>query len=198
MKKKVGVAVVLLVLIAGICFSQNQNIPYVDIEEAQAKIEALEQENSTLKSEIDERKASNNELEGQIEDWQKQINEIGFILVRVKEKGADLYEIYSDIVDKTQKANAKEAIDKNRELRDQLENKIKELTVRIEEAQKQMDSNTKTVNINNNKLSRNADNINLLNASIEKTENQREVLTAYIENVNEINAEAESFLGSAE
>lgn len=198
MVKKILVVFCLLILVAGFAFTQNQKIPYVDIEEARAKIQALEEENQALKAEIEEKRTSNNDLEGQIEGWQKQINEIEFILVRVKEKGADLYEIYADIVDKTQKANAKEAIDKNRQLRDELEAKIEVLQKQIDDSNKSMDSNTKTININNSKISRNSDDINLLNASIEKTETQREVLTSYIENVNEINSEAEAFLGSSE
>ena len=198
MYKRILVVVCLLVLTVGVAFSQNQEIPYVDIEEAQAKIQTLEEANTKMKAEIEESRAANDELEGQIEGWQKQINEIEFILARVKEKGADLYEIYSDIVDKTQKVNAKEAIDKNRQLREQLEDKIKVLQKRIEDAQKDMTSNSKTVSINNNKISRNSDEINLLNASIEKTETQKEVLTSYIENVNQINTEAESFLGSSD
>ncbi len=198
MYKKILVVFCMLIVASGFAFSQDQKIPYVDIEEARAKIQVLEDANQKLAAEIDEKKQANNQLESDIEGWQKQINEIEFILVRVKEKGSDLYEIYADIVDKTQKANAKEAIDKNRQLREELENKIKVLAKRIEEAQKDMNSNTKTVNINNNKISRNADDINLLNASIEKTETQREVLTSYIENVNEINSEAEAFLGSTE
>jgi chromosome segregation ATPase len=197
MYKRILAFVVILVVAAGAAFAQQTKIPYVDIEEARGKIQTLEDTNTKMKAEIDESRAANSELEDQIEEWQKQINEIDFILVRVKEKGSDLYEIYSDIVDKTQKANAHEAIEKNRDLRSQLEAKIKVLEKQIADAQKEMDSNSKTVGINNNKISRNADEINLLNASIEKTEAQKEVLTSYIDNVNEINSEAESFLGAA-
>lgn len=132
MYKRILAVVVVLIAAAGAVFAQQAKIPYVDIEEARAKIQVLEEANTKMKAEIDESRAVSSDLEDQ-----------------------------------------------------------------IEERQKQMDSNSKTVGINNNKISRNADEINLLNASIEKTEAQKEVLTSYIDNVNEINSEAESFLGAA-
>ena len=52
----------------------------------------------------------------------------------------------------------------------------------------------KQININANKVSRNVDRINMLNASIEKTKTQTQVLNTYIDSVEEINSEAEAVL----
>lgn len=192
-KKMVVLVAVLLAFAAAGAFAQ-QKIPYVDVEAAQAQAQKLAEENDALTQESEKLKQDSQALEDQIAEWQKQINEIDFILERVKEKGADLYEIYADIVDKATKAKAKEAIDKNRDLRTQLETKRASVNAQIADARKKIEANTKVVSVNNNKVSRNTDTINMLNASIEKTNNQTKVLNTYVDTVNDINSQAEAVL----
>jgi len=196
MNKKLFITIiVLLTMGAGFAFSQsNQNIPYVDIPKAEAEIEELTKANKEMQTQNKELQAEIVTEEDLIEDTQKTINEIEFILERVKAKGSDLYEIYSDIVDAETKVKAKETIDKNRDLRNQLESKKKENQAVIEESQKIIESNKKQININSNKISRNIDRVNMLNASIEKTRTQTQVLNSYIDSVDEINKEAEAVL----
>ena len=196
MLKKIALLLILFLLIGtAFGFSQSrQNIPYVDIPSAEAEIAALEQENSGMETQSQQSQQEINSLENEIEQLRKRINEIDFILERVKAKGSDLYEIYSDIVDKDTKAKAKATIDKNRELRTELEAKKKAIQAIINANMKKIESSKKQITINANKISRNKDRTNLLSASIEKTRTQTQVLSSYIESVDEINAEAEAVL----
>ena len=198
MRKVLLAAVVLFFIISLPFVFSEEKIPYVDIEEAQSQIDELTAENEQMDGQTTELQSENEQLESDIEEWQKQINEIELVLERVRQKGADLYEIYSDIVDKPTKEKANEAISRNRDLRNQLEDKKEVLDKQIEEAQKQKESNNKQVGINNKKIARNTDTINLLTASIEKTRTQTEVLNSYIDTVNDINEEAAKFLSSTE
>ena len=198
MRKVLLAAVVLFFIISLPFVFSEEKIPYVDIEEAQSQIDELTAENEQMDGQTTELQSENEQLESDIEEWQKQINEIELVLERVRQKGADLYEIYSDIVDKPTKEKANEAISRNRDLRNQLEDKKEVLAKQIEEAQKQKESNNKQVGINNKKIARNTDTINLLTASIEKTRTQTEVLNSYIDTVNDINEEAAKFLSSTE
>ncbi len=195
LKKIALLSIFFLVIGIALGFSQSQqNIPYVDIPSAEAEIAALEQANSDMETQNQQMQQEITTLEGEIEKLQKRINEIDFILERVKAKGADLYEIYSDIVDKDTKSKAKATIDKNRELRTELEAKKKENQAIIDGNMKKIASNKKQITINTNKISRNKDRANLLSASIEKTKTQTQVLASYIDSVDEINSEAEAVL----
>lgn len=191
------VASVLFLIVSLPFVYSNEKIPYVDIEEAQSQIDELTAANEQMEKQTGELQNESKQLESDIEERQKQINEIEMVLERVRQKGADLYEIYSDIVDKPTKEKANEAISRNRELRNQLEDKKEALGKQIEEAQKQKESNNKQIGINNKKIARNADTINLLTASIEKTRTQTEVLNSYIDTVNVINEEAAKFLSAS-
>ena len=195
LKKMALLSIFFLVIGIAFGFSQaQQNIPYVDIPSAEAEIAVLEQENSGMETQSQQSQQEINSLENEIEQLQKRINEIDFILDRVKAKGSDLYEIYSDIVDKDTKNKAKATIDKNRELRTELEAKKKENQAVIDGNMKKIAASKKQITINTNKISRNKDRANLLSASIEKTRTQTQVLASYIESVDEINAEAEAVL----
>jgi chromosome segregation ATPase len=195
-----AVCFLLFILIIGttVVFSEEQKIPYVDIKEAQNQIEKLQAANEELSAQSEELREQNTELESTIEDNQTQINEIDLILEKVKQKGADLYSIYNDIVDKEQKQRAQEAIQRNRDLRNEMERKQDTLKKNLDSARKQMEENKTQIDINNRKTARNIDTINLLNASIEKTRTQTQVLNSYIDTVNQINDEAAKFLGTTD
>lgn len=197
MRKALLAAVVLFFVISLPYVFSEEKIPYVDIEEAQSQIDGLTAANEQMNQQTSELNGDNKKLESDIEEWQKQINEIELVLERVRQKGSDLYEIYSDIVDKPTKEKANEAISRNRELRNQLEDKKEVLEKQIEESQKQKEANNKQMGINTTKIARNTDTINLLAASIEKTKTQTEVLNSYIDTVNIINEEAAKFLSSS-
>lgn len=192
-KRTVFLIAILLAFIALGAMAQ-QKIPFVDVEAAQKQADQLQEENSTLTADADKLKKENLDFESQIGEWQKQVNEIDFILTRVKEKGADLYAIYADIVDKPTKVKAKEAIDKNRELRTQLEAKKNTVNGQMLSARKKIDTNNKNINVANTKISKNTDTINMLNASVEKTNNQTQQLNTYVDTVNDINSQAEAVL----
>jgi chromosome segregation ATPase len=178
-------------------FSQDQKIPYVDINEAQSNIEELQSLNESLEAESEELRRENIELNESTEQFQKQINEIELILEKVRQKGADLYNIYNDIVDKEQKQRAQDAMQRNRDLRKEMERKKDELQKQLESSRKELEENKEQIDINNRKIARHIDTINLLNASIEKTRNQTQVLNSYINTVSDINDEATKFLDTS-
>ena len=197
-KKAVCFLLIFLIIGTTVVFSEEQKIPYVDIKEAQNQIERLQAENEELSAQSEELREQNIELESTIEENQTQINEIDLILEKVKQKGADLYSIYNDIVDKEQKQRAQEAIQRNRDLRNEMERKQDTLKKNLDSARKQMEENKTQIDINNRKTARHIDTINLLNASIEKTRTQTQVLNSYIDTVNQINDEAAGFLGTTD
>jgi chromosome segregation ATPase len=194
MIKRTGVFVCLLIVSAAMVSAAN--IPYVDVEKAQADIEELQAENEEMSQEIQEMTSENESLQTDIESWQKAVNELDFILDKVRKKSSELATIYSTIVDAATKDRAKETISRNKTLKADLDSKKRELTKAIEDAEKTIEKNSKTVSVNTSKIQRNKDEINMLTASIEKSKNQIEVLGIYIDEVDTVLNEAESVLGT--
>ena len=72
MIKRTGVFVCLLIVSAAMVSAAN--IPYVDVEKAQADIEELQAENEEMSQEIQEMTSENESLQTDIESWQKAVN----------------------------------------------------------------------------------------------------------------------------
>lgn len=196
-KKMVFLLLFLALVGISILFSQEQKIQYVDIKKAQEQIEQLQSENDSMAGQNGELEAQNTELESSIEQLQTETNEIGIILARIRQKGTELHEIYNDIVDQEQKQRAQEAIQRNRDLRNQLEDKKEEQLKQLQDSREQVEENRQRIDINNRKTERNINTINFLNAAIESTKAQTARLNAYIDTVNSINNEAAKYLGDA-
>ncbi|RKX78581.1 MAG: hypothetical protein DRP87_05870 [Spirochaetes bacterium] len=194
MPKKVIFPFFLFLITAVVVGFAQEKIPYVDIPTATSQVEKLKQENEQLQQEINRYLEENKTIEDNIEEWQKSLNTIEFILDRVKKKSAELFAIYNDIVDEQTRQKANETIQRNKDLKAKLEARQKELIAQIEKAEKQRQENVKKIEINQNKIQRNTDTVNLLNAAIEKTRNQTQVLSSYIDSVNEMLNEAEAVL----
>ncbi|MFQ3619491.1 MAG: hypothetical protein SNJ78_00965 [Spirochaetales bacterium] len=191
MKKQVSIIVILIVLLSGLGFAQERQIPYVDIASAQKTIDELKAENQKLEAENTKLNQEIAELEKQNDQAQQQINKIDPLLASVNSKGKELFNVNATIIDAEMKQKAAEAIRKNNELKTRLEQRKKELQEQIAANQKKIDSNRTTVFINESKISRNNDQIVLLEASIAKTKNQQEILQKYIANVNEFLSKTE-------
>lgn len=174
----------------------SELIPYVDIEKATAQVQALTRENETLKQEMADLEDRNLKLESAIENWNRDAANLNLVLERVKLKSADLAEIYKVIVDVKTKERAQAIIERNRQLKQQLDTRKADLARAVSEAQLILTSNVKLIGIKNSKISRNKDEINLLNASIEKSKLQIEVLNVYIDEVESFLDESETILGT--
>lgn len=195
MNKPLTIVFVLLLIVSGVGFSQERQIPYVDIASAQKTIEALKAENQKLTDDNAKLSKEIADLEAQNNQAQQQINKIDPLLASVISKGKELFNVNSTIVDETMKQKAGEAIKKNNELKTRLEQKRKELQDQIAANQKKIDANRTAIFINESRISKNNDNIVLLEASIAKTKNQQEVVEKYIANVNEFLSKTEQDIG---
>ncbi len=195
MNKHLTIACVMLLIVVGVGFSQERQIPYVDIASAQKTIETLKAENQKLSDDNAKLSKEVADLEAQNNQAQQQINKIDPLLASVISKGKELFNVNTTIVDEGMKQKAGEAIKKNNELKTKLEQKRKELQDQIAANQKKIDSNRTAIFINESKISKNNDTIVLLEASIAKTKNQQDVLEKYISNVNEFLAKTEQEVG---
>ncbi|GEM_PF-5289425 len=185
------------VLVSGGLFAQagNQNIPYVDLEQARTQVTALQQEVDTLTTENETLSKQTADLRADIVKNQQQISEIGPIQDNVKAKGAELFSIIPTISDRNLRKSAQESLERNRELERRLETRRQELVQKAQESQRLITANDRQVSVNNSKIQRNKDQIVILNAAISKTENQQRQLNSYMESVDSFLSNSEKVLG---
>ncbi len=169
----------------------QQNIPFVDLEQAKSRVAALQQEVDTLEKENDDLAKKNADLRADIVKNQQQLSEIAPIIENVKAKGAELFSIIPTIRDQNLRRQAQESLDRNRELERRLEARRQDLNRANQQNQNQINQNDRQISVNNAKIQRNKDEIVILNAAISKTENQQRRLNSYIEDV-------EKFLNTSE
>ena len=89
------------------------------------------------------------------------------------------------------------AIERYTTLKTQLKDEIKKSNFRIRQLQKQIEVAKKQVDVNDGKIRKNADEIALLNSSIQKTNNQTNLIKAYIDDIDTFLSEAEAVLKSS-
>lgn len=169
----------------------QQNIPFVDLEQARSRVAALQQEVDTLTKANEDLAKANAELRSDIVRNQQQLSEIAPIIENVKAKGAELFSIIPTIRDANLRRQAQESLDRNRELERRLEARRQELNRKNQENQNQINQNDRQISVNNARIQRNKDEIVILNAAISKTENQQRQLNAYMQDV-------EAFLNNSE
>jgi len=169
-------------------------IPFVDIDTTkttvstlQAELDALTTENDTLKKEIADNRAK-------ISSNQKDISELSPILEGVKSKGIELFSVLSNITDKNMRSQADQAVIRNKDLEKRLQTKITDLSRENTNLNRDIASKQKKVDVNDAKIQRNRDEIVILQASIAKTENQQNILSAYIKDVDTFQNNAEAKL----
>lgn len=169
----------------------QQNIPFVDLDQARSRVAALQQEVDNLTKENDDLAKKNADLRADIVKNQQQLSEIAPIIENVKAKGAELFSIIPTIRDQNSRRQAQDALDRNRELERRLEARRQELTRSNQQNQNQINQNDRQISVNNARIQRNKDEIVILNAAISKTENQQRQLKSYIDDV-------EKFLSTSE
>ncbi len=194
MYKRIAVCLALFTALVG---AYAVEIPYVDVEVASKKIEELEAENQQLANQTDELKKENEAKEQEIDNLVEKINTMRPILTKVEKKGKDLNTVYATIVDKATKQKTRDAIDRNTSLKTRLKNDIKRSDFRVLQLQKQIDVNKRMIDVNEGRVRKNADEISLLQSSIEKTTKQTKLISDYIADIESFLTEAEAVLEAA-
>lgn len=191
--KKTAALVLGVLLTAGL-YAQSAAIAYVDIPTAENEVATLTKENDTLTAENDRLNKENSDLRSKIATSQNTINEVNPIIENVRAKGAELYTIISTISDKKMKDDAQAALNRNKELQGQLENKKAELERSVTADQRTVTNNQRQIDINNAKMQKNKDRIVILNAAIAKTKFQQGQLQSYMQDVDKFLTNAEAVL----
>lgn len=194
MKAKVTIIFILLMTIAMSVSAADADIPFVDIAKAQAEIVVLNTEIEELNAATAVLVVENRDLESSIEGWQQKVFMIIPLLAKVKAKNGDLYETNSQIIDPGMKQRGIDALDRNKGLAKQLEDKQAELEGLLANAEKKIRLNSSLITTNNRKALRNKDRVTLLEASIAKTETQNALVADYIESVESFQTEAQDLL----
>ena len=194
MKAKVTIICILLMTIAMSVSAADSDIPFVDIAKAQDEIVVLNVEIEELNAATAELTLENRDLESSIEGWQQKVFMIIPLLAKVKAKNGDLYETNSQIIDPGMKLRGIEALDRNKALANELEDKQDELEAMLVDSEKKIRVNSSLITTNNRKALRNKDRVTLLEASIAKTETQNALVVDYIESVESFQAEAQDLL----
>ena len=193
MSKKIAVFAVVLVLIT-LFNAYTVEIPYVDVQIATTRVNDLEARIATLNADLQKRTDENIQLEIEYDRLTAYVSELRPILEKVQKKAADLNVVYSKIVDKATRAQAKEAVDRNTDLINRIRAEMKQANLDIQKLQNQISLNKTQMEINENRIRKNADDLWLLNASIEKTNNQTELITDYIGEISSFLNEAETVI----
>ena len=194
MKTKILLIGTLLLTIAMYVSANNGDIPFVDVAKARADIEALIAENEGLSAKAAALLSENGNLETSNEGWQQKLFFLIPLLEKVKMKNGDLYATISRIIDPDMKQRGVDALEKNRALKNQLEDKQSDLEGLLASAEETLKRNTSLVNTYEQKVLRNKDSITLLEAAIAKTETQNALVMDYIESVESFIEEAQDLL----
>jgi chromosome segregation ATPase len=191
-------AVVLILAVSMTAPAQDRNLPYVDIEAANAEIASLQadtQERTTQSEDLDRQ---NEELLVAIQQDQQSLVEIDPILARVDAELTELFAVNRTIVDEQMKTRSQEAIGRARTIKTSLQGQIRTLNERIQANRAQIESNRSRVRINNRRIGENEERILFLEAAIRQTEAQQQRLDRFITNVDSILSDAEQYVEAEE
>lgn len=192
MKAKIIVALVILMVFTSALFAYE--VPLVDIKTAQEEVDKKTKENEEMSKKVEELKARNTELESKIEDAEKKVSELSPVLERARRKGQDLYKVFATVKDDEVRSSTKETIDKNNELKQNLQKLRSQLSENIEKYSDEREENIRQIEVLNARMSRNEDAITLLQASIDKTSKQKKELESYVQDVEKYLQESQTLL----
>jgi chromosome segregation ATPase len=178
--------------------AQDRNLPYVDIEAANAEIASLQADTQERTTQSAELESQNEELLVAIQQDQQSLVEIDPILARVDAELTELFAVNRTIVDEQMKARSQEAIGRARTIKTSLQGQIRTLNERIQANRAQIESNRSRVRINNRRIGENEERILYLEAAIRQTEAQQQRLDRFITNVDSILSDAEQYVEAEE
>lgn len=187
---------VLVVLLSGslALAAQSQNLPYVDIDAANAEIAELETRNTELTAQSEQLAADNQSLLSAIQQDQQSLVEIDPILAAVDGELTELFAVNRTIVDEAMRSRSQEAIGRARSIKANLQRQIQRLNGSIATNREQISSNRSRIQINNRRINENRERILFLEAAIRQTQAQQERLDRFITNVDSILSDAEQYV----
>ena len=194
MKKVTWMLVVLALLVGGSVAAQESNLPYVDIDAANAEIEKLQEDSQERTGKNEELASENEELGGQIRQDQQSLVEIDPILARVDAELTELFAVNRTIVDEQMKRRSQEAVGRARTIKSDLQRQMRVLNERIGVAREQREANRERIRFNRRRIGENEERVVFLEAAIRQTEAQQQRLEGFITNVDAILSEAEQYV----
>ena len=175
-------------------FSQDGDLPYVDISSAQEEVARIEEENR-------ERDAANDAFAGDIETLREEIRQTRLALVevrpmldRVSVQLTELYEVNATIVDEEMQQRSRAVIGRARTIKRRLQEQVESLYDQIDAHQDQIAAHQRRIRINTSRTARGEERIIFLEAAVEHTEAQRRRLDRFITTVDSILSEAEQYI----
>lgn len=174
--------------------AQSDNLPYVDIDAANAEIAELEARNTELTAQNEQLAADNQSLLAAIQQDQQSLVEIDPILAAVDGELTELFAVNRTIVDEAMRGRSQEAIGRARSIKANLQRQIQRLNGSIATNREQISSNRSRIQINNRRINENQERILFLQAAIRQTQAQQERLDRFITNVDSILSDAEQYV----
>jgi chromosome segregation ATPase len=194
MKRTIMIA--LMGLLAMGAMAQTRSLAYVDIPSAQARVDSLTTENQTLADNISESENLISQERNSIAQNRSQVNEIEPILANVQIQSRELYDVMSEISDAAMRENAKNNIDRTKDLQNRLETKVRELERANAVSERTIENELKKIDRAEATIAKNNDEITILKASIEKTEIQQKRLTDLMTKIESSLTQAETAIGN--
>ena len=171
-----------------------QELPSVDVDTAQTQIDQFMLENKLLQERIDNLTKTNEELAVGLEQWAAWISGIETVSQRLVGEADKLLEILAELASKTVIERAQRVLNRYYRLKALLDAKHLELTERNSAASSSIERNTKTVEDLKVKIQSNLENIDLLKAAVERSEDSESVVRSYIDNLEKAIEDAEGIL----
>jgi chromosome segregation ATPase len=188
--------IALMGLLAMGAMAQTRSLAYVDIPSAQARVDSLTTENQTLADNISESENLISQERNSIAQNRSQVNEIEPILANVQIQSRELYDVMSEISDAAMRENAKNNIDRTKDLQNRLETKVRELERANAVSERTIENELKKIDRAEATIAKNNDEITILKASIEKTEIQQKRLTDLMTKIESSLTQAETAIGN--
>lgn len=192
--RRIFAVTIAVLLCAPALFAQESRLVYVDVPNANARIEALGQANSAANELITRLNSQNTELGRNIENWQQQNNEMTPIIDRVNAEITELSAVSRSVVDNATKTRAQESLGRARSIKTALETNIRNNNQGIANARTQMDNNRTQIRIQTVRIEDNENEIAYLRAAIARTEAQQNRVNTYIGNVDGLLNDADRFI----
>jgi cell division septum initiation protein DivIVA len=188
-------AVGLLLLATIPCFGQDKSaFPFVDMGKAQALIDVLTKENETLKADADRLRREAAELSAQVTDSQKGAAELVPLWNAVKARYGELATIEAEAVDRDLKARSAAASATTRDLLKRLSARIDELGLKAAGLGHEVETRLAQVAVDEARLTRNTDDIIILQATLARTKAQQGRLETVLGELTTLSAQAEAAL----
>ena len=185
----------LLLLAALPGFGQDKSaFPFVDMGKAQALIDVLTKENETLRADAERLRREAAELGAQVSNSQKGAADLVPLWNAVKARYGELATIEAEAVDRELKARSSAAAATTRDLLKRLSARIDELGLKAADLGREVESRLSQVSVDEARLTRNSDDIIILQATMARTKAQQGRLDTVLADLATLATQAEAAL----